>query len=76
MKTKKTNNEKKSQKATPFSHCGDFQKMAEKMKTFCSDEGDVFDCCSIMRRMKVQGKGAEAEGTKETQKQPEGGGNG
>jgi len=72
VKTKKTNNQKKSQKANPFPHCGDFQKMAEKMKTFCSDKGDVFDCCSIMRRMMVQSKEAEAEEAKETQKQPEG----
>ena len=52
MKTQKPNDEKeKSQKASPLSHCGDFQKMAEMMKTFCPGEGDVFDCCSIMKRM-------------------------
>ncbi len=75
MKTQKVNNEKKSEKANPFPHCGDFQKMAEMMKTFCPGEGDSIDCCSIMRRMMDQGKGAEAEETKETQKQPEGGEN-
>lgn len=64
MKTQKANDEKKSQKANPFPHCGDFQKMAEMMKTFCPGEGDVIDCCSIMRRMMGQGKGAEAEETK------------
>ena len=76
MKTKKTNNEKKSQKANPLPHCGDLQKMAEMMKTFCPGEGDAIDCCSIMRRMMGQGKGAEAKETKETQKQPEVGENG
>ncbi len=76
MKTKKANNEKKKPvKANPF-HCGDFQNMAEMMKTFCSGEGDVFDCASFMRRMTNQGKEAGAEETKGTQKQPEGGGNG
>ncbi len=76
MKNKKTNKEKKSQKANSFPHCGDFQKMAEMMKTFCPGEGDAIDCCTIMRRMMGQGKGAEAKDTKETQKQPEGGENG
>ncbi len=66
----------KTQKASPFSHCGDFQKMAEMMKPFCSGEGDAIDCCSIMRKIMGQGKGAEAEETKETQKQPEGRENG
>lgn len=75
MKTKKTSNEKESQKANPFSHCGDFQKMAEMMKTFCTGEGNAIDCCSIMRRMMGQAKGAEAKETKETQKKPEGGEN-
>ena len=76
MKTKKISNKKESQKANPFSHCRDFQKMAEMMKTFCSGEGDAIDCCSMMRRMMGQDKGAEAKETKETQKQPEGGKNG
>lgn len=77
MKTKKANHEKKkSEKANHFSHCGDFQKMAEMMKTFSPGEGDALDCCSIMRKMMGQSKGAEAKETKETQKQPEGGKNG
>ncbi len=76
MKTKNTNKEKKSQKANSFFHCGDFQKMAEMMKTFCPGEGDVIDCCSIMRKMMGQGKGAEAKETKETQNQPKCGENG
>ncbi len=74
MKTKKANNEKKPEEANPFSHCGGFQKMAEMMKTFCQREGDVCDCASFMRRMTNQGTEAGAEETKETQKQPEGGG--
>ena len=76
MKTQKANNKKKAQKANPFSHCGDFQKMTEKMKTFCTGEGNATDCCSIMRRMMGQDKEAEAKETKETQKQPEDGKNG
>jgi len=73
VKAKKTDNEKKSHTAQFSFPCGDFQKMAEKMKTFCQGEGDVFDCCSIMRRMMGQGKGAEVKETKETQKPPGGG---
>ncbi len=77
MKTKKANNKKKkSQEASPLPHCGDFQKMAEMMKTRCPGEGGAIDCCSIMRRMMGQGKGAEAKETQETQKPPKGGENG
>ncbi len=77
MKTKKTSNEKEeSQNANSFPHCGDFQKMAEKMKTFCQGEGDTFDCCSFMRKMMGQDKEAEAKETKETHKPPKGGRNG
>ncbi len=68
MKAKKTNNEKKSQNTNPFPHCGDFQKMAEMMKSCCPGEGDIIDCCSMMRRMTGQGKAVEAEETNETQK--------
>lgn len=76
MKTKKTNDEKKkSQKANPLSHCGDFQKMAELMKTHCPGEGGAIDCCSMMRRMKERGKGGEPKKTQETQKPPKGGEN-
>ncbi len=74
MKTQKVNNEKKkSEKANPFPRCGDFQKMAEMMKTFCPGEGNSIDCCSIMKRMMGQGKKVEAKETKETEKQPEDG---
>ncbi len=75
MTTKKTNNEKKARKANPLPHCGDFQKMAEMMKNCCPGEGDAIDCCSIMRRMMGQNKGAEGKETKKTQK-PKGGENG
>ncbi len=68
MKAKKTNKGKKPQ-ATKFSFpCGDFQKMAEMMKSCCPGEGDLMDCCSMMRKMMAQSKGAEAEETNETQK--------
>ncbi len=77
MKTKKISNEKKGfQKANPFPHCGNFEKMAEMMKTFCPEEGNATDCCSIMRRMMGQGKGADVKETIRTQKQPEDGKNG
>ena len=68
MKAKKTNNEKKRHAAKFSFPCGDFQKMAEMMKSCCPGEGDIMDCCSMMRRMTGQGKGAEANETKKTQK--------
>ncbi len=64
MKTKKTSNEKKEfEKANPFSHCGDFQKMAEMMKNCCPNEDGALDCCSFASRMMGQGK--KAQETKE-----------
>jgi hypothetical protein len=77
VKTQKTNNEKKNlQKANPFPHCGDFEKMAEMMKKCCLGEGDAIDCCSMMMRMMGRSKGAGAKETNETQKQQKGEGNG
>jgi hypothetical protein len=77
VKTQEANNEKKkSQKANSLPHCGDFQKMAEMMKTCCPSEGSAIGCWSMMRRMTGQGKGAEAKETKETRKAPRGGENG
>jgi len=73
VKTQKANSERKHHAAQFSFPCGDFEKMAEMMKTFCRGEGDVIDCCSIMRRMMGQGKGAEAKERKETQKPPKGG---
>ncbi len=66
MKAKKTST-KKEPHVAPFPF-GDFQKMAEKMKTFCQGEGDASDCCSFMRKMMSQDKEAEANGTKEKKK--------
>ena len=73
MKTKKTNNEKKSQASTFSFLCRDSQKMAEMMKSCCPGEADIMDCCSMMKRMMGQGKEAEAKETKATQKRPKGG---
>ena len=68
MKTKETNKEKKPHAAKFSFSCGDFQKMAEMMRSCCPGEGDIVDCCSMMRRMTGQGKGTEAKETKKTQK--------
>lgn len=76
VKMKEANEEKKkSWKANPLPHGGDFRKMAEMMKNHCSDEGSAACCCSMMRRMMDHGKGAEAKESKETQKAPNGGEN-
>jgi hypothetical protein len=77
VKTQKANNQKKkSQKANPFPYCGDFQKMAEMMKSCCPGEGDTVDCCSIIRRMMGRGTGAEDRETKATKKPQKGAENG
>ncbi len=68
MKAKKTNTEKKAHEAKFSFQCGDFQKMAEMMKSCCPGEGDIMDCCSMLRRMMAQSKGAEAKETNKTQK--------
>ncbi len=68
MKAKETNKGKKPHAATFFFQCRDFQKMAEMMRSRCPGEGDIMDCCSMMRRMMGQGKAAEAKETKKTQK--------
>ncbi len=67
MKTKKTNKGKKLD-AAKFSFPRGDKKMAEMMKSCCPGEGNIIDCCSMMRRMMAQSKGAETEETKETQK--------
>ena len=68
MKTKKTSNKKKeSQKANPFPHCGNFQKMAEMMKNCCPEEGGAVDCCSMIRRMMER---AGRAGDKKTEEEP------
>ena len=73
MKTKKTNNEKKSDEAGFCFPCGDFQKMAGMMKNCCPEGIGAADCCSMMRRMMGQDKGGEAKESRETQKPPKGG---
>ncbi len=73
MKAQEANDGKQSQKGDPIPHCGDFQKMAEMMKTFCSGEGDAVDRCSFMMRMMGRDKGEEPEETRETQEPPKGG---
>ena len=68
MKTKKTNKEKKPHAAKFSFPCGDFQNMADIMRSCCPGEGHIVDCRSMMRRMTGRGKGAEAKETKKTQK--------
>ena len=36
----------------PFEAC---KKMSEMMRTFCSGEGPMADCCSMMKRMMGRG---------------------
>jgi hypothetical protein len=44
---------------------GKFEKMAEMMKNCCKDEGELADCCSMMKKMmgqKKRGEKKEKEG--------------
>ncbi len=75
MKTKKTDNEKRSNEAKFSFPCGDFEKMAEMMKNCCPDEGSTFDCCSMMRKMMERSQGRKPKKAEETQKTSEGGEN-
>ncbi len=76
MKAKKTNKEKKPHSTQFHFPCGDFQKMAEMMKSCCPGEGDIMDCCSTMRTTMGRGKGAEAREAKKTKKPEKGEENG
>jgi hypothetical protein len=59
VKTKQTNNEKKTQDTDFLFPCADFQKMAEMMKNCCPGEAGAIDCCSMMKRMAERGKEKE-----------------
>jgi hypothetical protein len=41
----------------PFEKC---KKMAEMIRTYCTGEGRMADCCSMMKKMMGCGKGEEA----------------
>ncbi len=65
---KASNEKKESQK--PLPPCGDFQKVAEMMKSCCPTEDGTLDCCSFASR--IMGHGKKAEETEEkTQKAAE-----
>ncbi len=38
---------------------GKFEKMAEMMRNCCKDEGELADCCSMMKKMMGQMKRGE-----------------
>jgi len=46
---------------------GKFEKMAEMMKSFCTEEGSMADCCSMMMKKMMQCcEGEKPEKKKET----------
>jgi hypothetical protein len=47
---------------------GKFEKMAEMMKSFCTGEGSMADCCSMMMKKKMMQwcEGEKPEKKKET----------
>jgi len=44
---------------------GKFEKMADMMKGFCTDEEGLTNCCSMMRKMMRYGERKETEEKKE-----------
>ena len=48
-----------------------FEKMAEMMKSCCTGEGGMSDCCSMMRKMMEEGEGKE-KGEKNKKKKKKG----
>jgi hypothetical protein len=48
---------------------GKFEKMAEMMKNCCKDEGELADCCSMMRKMVGQMKRGEKKDKEEPSKE-------
>ncbi len=72
MKTKEKDSEKRSNGVKFSFPCGDFEKMAEMMRNCCPDEGNTFDCCSMMRKMMERGRRAGAKKAGGAQKEPEG----
>jgi hypothetical protein len=36
-----------------------FEKMVEMMKGFCTDEGGMANCCSMLKKMMCYGEGKE-----------------
>jgi len=54
VKTKDRGKSKEAGSDFPF---GDCQAMFEKMKECCGDMDGVFDCCSMMKKMKDEESG-------------------
>jgi hypothetical protein len=49
---------------------GKFEKMAEMMKSFCTGEGSMADCCSMMMKKMMQCcEGEKPEKKKETKEE-------
>jgi hypothetical protein len=48
---------------------GKFEKMAEMMRNCCKDEGELADCCSMMKKMMGQMKRGEKKEKEEPSKE-------
>ena len=48
---------------------GKFEKMAEMMRNCCKDEGELADCCSMMKKMMGQKKRGEKKDKEEPSKE-------
>jgi hypothetical protein len=45
-----------------------FEKMVELMKGWCQGEGDMANCCAMMKKMMQQSERKETEKKKDTEK--------
>jgi hypothetical protein len=71
-KNEKINNEKMFQEGDFVFPFKKFKKMAEMMKSCCTGEGGMADCCSMMRKMMGQeGKGEKKQETEKPSKERE-----
>ncbi len=75
MESQEANKEKKRSRENSLPHCGDFQTIAEMMKTCCAGEDGPIDCWTMMRKMMSQSRGGETGETEGSQKTPNGEGN-
>ena len=69
-KKENTNYEEMFQKGDFSFPFGDAQKMGEMMESCCKGEGNLIDCCSMMKRMMGHGRQKEPKKKDKTEEPP------
>jgi hypothetical protein len=72
VKTKKTENAKKTHETNVSFPCGNFKKMAEMMNNCCPGEGGAACCCSIIGKKMKPAKEEEAKGERGAEEKSKG----